>query len=314
MNSSESTAVKPVRKKISAKNEIKAYSLLGFPLAWWTLFFVVAFFSALFFSFTNVSLKSLATGSEIKFTLDNYRSLFDIGWKKFDDTFWDSLGVTVIWTAVMSFGNNVMGLLCAFLLSQLKKGKRFFLALLFWPSLVSGVVGSDVTKMVFGSGNNSLANKLIMSFGMEPIQWLTDEQTALLALMIMPFFFGFCMKMLIYYSSIIAIPTMYKEAASLETDSRLKIFTTVTLPLMKNALILNLLLSIIDGFKVLGPMQLVTNGGYGTESTMLYIYSTAFEDGKFGRACAYATVLFVIILIFTLIQRKVSGSEVDDLE
>ena len=73
-------------------------------------------------------------------------------------------------------------------------------------------------------------------------------------------------------------------------------------------------IAMIDGFKILGPMQLVTNGGYGTESTMLYIYNTAFEDGKFGRACAYATVLFVIILIFTAIQRKLSGSEVEDLE
>ena len=92
------------------------------------------------------------------------------------------------------------------------------------------------------------------------------------------------------------------------------IFRKVTLPLMKNALVLNLLLSIIDGFKILGPMQLVTKGGYGTESTMLYIYTTAFEDGKFGRACAYATVLFAIILIFTFVQRIISGSEVDDLE
>lgn len=314
MNPSEQSLNRSVGKKRRFKNEIKAYSILGFPLAWWTLFFVVAFFSALFFSFTNVSLKNLAMGTPIKFTLDNYKNLFDVNFKKFDQQFWDSLGVTITWTVVMALGNNLMGLLCAFLISQLKYGKRFFLALLFWPSLVSGVVGSDVTKLVFGSDNNSLANKLIMAFGHEPVQWLTDEQTALISLMIMPFFLGFCTKMLIYYSSIIAIPGMYKEAALLETDSKFTIFRKVTLPLMKNALVLNLLLSIIDGFKILGPMQLVTKGGYGTESTMLYIYTTAFEDGKFGRACAYATVLFAIILIFTFVQRIISGSEVDDLE
>ena len=55
----EATAGNPIRKKRKNKNEVKAYSLLGFPLAWWTLFFVLAFFSALIFSFTNVSLKSL---------------------------------------------------------------------------------------------------------------------------------------------------------------------------------------------------------------------------------------------------------------
>ena len=238
-----------------------------------------------------------------------------INWKDFDQRYWDSLGITILWSVVMSIGNNLMGLLCAFLISQLKKGNRFFLALLFWPSLVSGVDGSDVTKLVFGSDNNSLANTLLRFFGHEPIQWLTDDQTAMLALMIMPFFFGFCTKMLVYYSSLIAVPKDYKEAASLDTDSRFKIFTKITLPLIQNAVVLNLLLSIIDGFKILGPMQLVTKGGYGTESTMLYIYNTAFEDGKFGRACAYATVLFVIILVFTLIQQKLSTSkEVEDVE
>lgn len=301
-------------KKRLIKNEVKAATLLGFPMAWWTLFFVVAFFTALFFSFTNVSLKRLATGAEIKFTLDNYKRVFDFGFDKFDKSFWDSLGVTVIWTVAMTLGNNLMGLLCAFLINSLKKGKRFFLALLFWPSLVSGVVGSDVTKMVFGSDNNSLANKIVMLFGGQPVQWLTDEQIALFSLMVMPFFLGFCTKMLIYYSSIIAIPESYREAASLDTSSRATVFFRVTLPLMKNAIILNLLLSIIDGFKILGPMQLITKGGYGTESLMLHIYNTAFEDGNFGRACAYAMVLFVIIIVFTLVQRKLSGEEVDTIE
>ena len=313
MEGAEVTGAK-ARKKHRFQNELKAYSLLGFPLAWWTLFFVVAFFTALFFSFTNVSLNKLATGAEIKFTLDNYKRIFGFSWKKFDKEFWSSLGVTIRWTLVMTLGNNLMGLLCAFLIHSLKRGKRFFLALLFWPSLVSGVVGSDVTKLVFDSGSNSLANKLIMAFGHEPIQWLTDEKYALISLMIMPFFFGFCTKMLIYYSSIIAIPNTYKEAATLDTDSHVKVFFHVTLPLMKNALILNLLLSIIDGFKILGPMQLITNGGYGTNSSMLHIYNTAFEDGLFGRSCAYATILFLIILAFTLVQRKISGEEVDTIE
>lgn len=301
-------------KKPKIKNEVKAYSLLGFPMAWWTLFFVIAFFSALIFSFTDVSLKKLATGGEINFTLDNYKRIFFFGYDKFDPTFWDSLGVTVIWTVVMLVGNNLMGLLCAFLINSLKRGKKFFLALLFWPSLVSGVVGSDVTKMVFGSDNNSLANKIVMFFGGEPVHWLTDEQIALFSLMVMPFFLGFCTKMLIYYASIIAIPESYKEAAKLDTSSRFKIFTKITLPLMKNAVMLNAILSIIDGFKILGPMQLVTKGGYGTESLMLYIYDTAFQDGNFGRACAYAMILFVIIIVFTIIQRKLSGEEVETIE
>ena len=127
------TPVRSAPKKMKYRDELKAYSLVGFPVAWWTLFFVVAFFTALTFSFTNVSLRSLATGSSIKFTLDNYKNLLAVNWKDFDQRYWDSLGITILWTVVMSIGNNLMGLLCAFLISQLKKGNRFFLALLFWP-------------------------------------------------------------------------------------------------------------------------------------------------------------------------------------
>ena len=114
------------KRKNKLKNEVKAYTLLGLPMGWWTLFFVVAFFSALFFSFTNVSLKKLATGAEIKFTLDNYKRIFCPDFAKFDKTFWDSMGVTVVWTLVMTLGNNLMGLVCAFLINSLKKRQTVF--------------------------------------------------------------------------------------------------------------------------------------------------------------------------------------------
>lgn len=296
------------------KNELKATGLLAFPMGWWTIWFVIAFIAALVFSFTNVTLAKLANGGDINFTLTNYERIFGFFSPKFDKGYWDAMGVTLIWTVVMTIGNNLMALLCAFLINSIKRGKKLFLGLLFWPSLVSGVVGSDVTKMVFGSQDSSLANQIVMAFGGEPIQWLTDKDFALISLMIMPFFLGFATKMLIYYSSLISIPETYKEAATMESRSQGKIFFKVTLPLMKNAVILNVILSIIDGFKILGPMQLVTNGNYGTTSEMLYIYQEAFENGNIGRACAYATVLFIIILAFTIIQRLVSGREVKSIE
>ena len=81
---------------------------------------------------------------------------------------------------------------------------------------------------------------------------------------------------------------------------------------MRNAIILNTLLSIIDGFKVLGPMQLVTDGGPGdsTQSVMLLIYNSIFKaPSRVGQGCAYAFVLFIFILIVSLVQRKIAGKE-----
>ena len=137
------------------------------------------------------------------------------------------------------------------------------------------------------------------------------------ALMVIPFFFGFSQKMLIYYASIVSIPPSYVEAASLETSSKFKIFLTVTLPLMKNSIVLNTLLSVIDGFKVLGPMQLVTEGGPGTstQSVMLLIYNSIFKaPSRVGQGCAYAFVLFLFIIVVSIIQKKIAGKEETTIE
>lgn len=292
------------------KNEINAYSLMALPLIWWTVFFVLAFCWALFASFTDMR-GGYGMEYATKLTLDNYIRIFSPGTTQ-SKAFWGSLGVTSLWTLVMTIANNVMGLLCAFLVKSLKKGGKVFLALLFWPSLVSAVVGADITKTLFASDTSGIVNQIIVACGGNAVNWLENSDTAIFSLMTVSFFFGFCQKLLIYYSSIISIPESYLEAASLETSSRSKVFFTIIMPLMKNAIMLNTLLSIIEGFKILGPMQLVTGGGpdNSTMSSMLLIYNTLFESpSRVGQGCAYAFVLFVLIFVLSMIQRKLSGKE-----
>lgn len=303
----------PFRKKY--KNEILAYSLIGIPLLWWTVFFVIALFWALFVSFTNMR-GGYGWSYVTKIGFENYVNIFESGTSQFT-AFWNAMKVTVIWTVVMMIGNNFMGILCSFLIKSVKRGGKFFLALLFWPSLVSAVVGADITKTIFASDSSGIINQLIIAVGGSPVQWFENSGTALWALMVVPFFFGFCQKMLIYYASIVSIPSTYIEAASLETSSRFLIFFKVTLPLMKNSIVLNTLLSVIDGFKVLGPMQLVTDGGpgNGTQSVMLLIYNTIFKaPSRVGQGCAYAFVLFLFILVVSVVQKKISGKEESTIE
>lgn len=301
------------RKKY--KRELVAYTLIGLPLLWWTVFFVIAFVWAFAASFTNMR-GGFGWDSVTKITFDNYINIFKIGASQ-SKSFWNAMKVTVIWTAVMMVGNNVMALLCSFFIKNLKKGGKVFLALLFWPSLVSAVVGADITKTLFAPDTSGIVNQIIVACGGNVVMWFEQESTALFALMLVPFFFGFCQKLLIYYASIVSIPDTYVEAATLETSSKFGIFFRITLLLMRNAIILNTLLSIIDGFKVLGPMQLVTEGGpsNSTQSVMLLIYNSIFKaPSRVGQGCAYAFVLFLFILIVSIIQRKIAGKEDTTLE
>jgi len=295
------------------KKEIKAYSLISFALIWWGIFFVFAFFRSFYFSFTDLRFSIEQISS---FSFDNYARILNPNHELFDPLFWRSLRTTFTWTLLMMIGNNLMGLLMAFLLMRLKKGARFFLALLFWPTLVSAVVGADLTKMIFSSSESGLMNQFLSLFNVAAISWFDDTQFALIGLMITPFLLGFTVKLLIYYAAMLSIPKPYYEAAQLETNNSVKVFFNITLPLIKNAIVLNIVLSIIEGFKVLGPMQLVTQGGpeNATLSTVLYIYQLGFERSRMGQASAYAFILFAVILIFTLFQLKLSGKEADTIE
>lgn len=290
-------------KKLSKKGRetVRAYTLMSIPLLWWGVFFIVPLIMALVFSFSNLRISI----DEIdRFGFFQYEKVLK------DEEFWQAFGNTLIWTFTMMVGNNLFGLLMAVLVSKLTKFKQLFIGLLFWPTLVSAVIGSTVSKQVLQPTEYGLLNMLIGIFGVEPIAWLEQESTALIALMITPFLFGFCVKMLIYYNAILGIPKQYLEACELETDSSWLKFKHITFPLIRNALVLNLLLSLIDGLKVLGPMQLITNGGPdgATNSSVLYIYNLAFNGGThMGRAAAAAFVLFAIILFVSLIQLLVTN-------
>jgi len=302
---------KPVLKKY--KNEIKAYVLIGIPLIWWGIFFIFALVRAIYFSFTDLTL----VVSDISgFTTEHYSRIFAFWTDSFDSQFWRSLGISLIWTAVMMVGNNFLGILLAWLLTTLRRGQRTFLGFLFWPALISPVVGAHIITAVFSNGYDGLANRVLQIFGGEAIAWFNDPRLALYALMVIPFLLGFSGRLIIYYAAMLGVPQSLHEAAMLETNSRFLIFWHVTFPLIKNAIVLNLVLSLIEGIRILAPMQLVTPSGGPRNSTLsvvLYIFNTAFVNFRMGRASAYAVVVFIIILLLTIIQLKITGKEADNV-
>lgn len=298
------------RKKpfaVRYKNEIRAYTLLAIPLLWWIVFFLVAFVMVIVFSFTDISL-SIATLRS--FTLDNYRAIFNRNSPLYDGVFWQSIKVSGIWMIFTTIGGNLGGLIIAFLLSRIAKGKRLLLCLLYWPALMSAVVGSKILEYLFESGHTGFVNAFLLSCNLiqEPISWFNNESTALWALMSTSVFLGYSGSLLIYYAAILGVPGEFYEAASLETDSKLKMYIYITLPLIWNAIIINLILSLSNGFKVLGPMQLITEGNpnNSTMSAVLYIYELGIKGNMMGQACANAMVVFVILMVISVVQMKIN--------
>lgn len=289
------------------KPEITAYALLAIPLLWWGVFFLYAFVRAFYFSFTDLrfSIDKISV-----FNADNYVRLFQ------DKTFYRALGNTGIWTVAMTAANNFVGLMTAYMLFRFGKGSRFFLALLFWPTLVSAVAGAQITKILFDPSDTGLVNVIIAKLGGSPLGWYNDPDLALPTLMIVPFLLGFSTQMLLYYVAFNSVPASYVEAAYLETDSRLAVLSKIYLPLIRNTVSVNLLLSVIGNLKVLGPMQLVSDGGKGgpldsTMSVMLLLYNKGITGYEMGYACAIGVVTSVIIMVLGLLQQKLTGKAED---
>lgn len=290
--------IRPKRKsRFFFGDEKSAYPLLLLPFIWWGIFFVVAFVRAIFFSFTNVRVNL----NNFNFVgLSQYMFLFQ------DEVFWLALRNTLIWTLVMTFANNGLGLLIAWLITKMRKGQKLFLALLFWPTLVSAVASSGITEMVFNSDSTGLINSIIVMFGGEPLSWYKDADLALFTLMIMPTLLGFSSQMMIYYVAIMGVPKDYLEAASIDGANSRQIFWAIYFPALRNALGYNLLLSIIGGIKILGPMQLITNGGpkNSTMTVILYMYQNINTNMSY--ACACGVVVLIIVLALTFVQMQMT--------
>lgn len=301
------TAVRKRRLSRRTKKNLTAYAMLSFPIIWWGIFFLFAFVRAVYFSFTDLRFDEEQISA---FGLFNYARLFT------DATFGKAFLNTMIWTVVMTLANNLLGLVIAFLIFRLSKGSKLFLILLFWPTLVSAVIGSEITKIIFNPGDSGVINSIIIAMGGNPLGWYNDPDIALFTLMILPTLLGFSTQMMIYYVAFMGVPKSYVEAARLETRSNFKILFSVYVPLIKGALAYNLLISIVGNMKVMAPMQLVSVDGKGgpldsTVTIMLYLYNKGVTGYEMGYACAVGVVMLIIILLLGVIQLKFTGKGED---
>ncbi|MCG8540478.1 MAG: sugar ABC transporter permease [Clostridia bacterium] len=282
--------------------ELTAYKLLGIPLTLWFIFFVFALFRAFFISLTDWNLLSQASF----IGLDNYKEILSNR---------ETINIfknTIIWTLFIAISHNVLGLFTAYMLNEIPKGESVFRTLLYWPVLVSLVVGAEMIKYIFNPSPFGLMNSILIKIGMEPMAWYQSPRIALISLIIFPMLTGFGIKMIIYQAGFKGIPKSIYEAAKLDGASEWQQFTRITLPLIKPVIILNFVMSTIEGFRVLAPMQLVTNGGpiSSTETVVLSIYKHGFVKNNMGYASALAFILFGIILLIAAIQLKLQGEDI----
>jgi raffinose/stachyose/melibiose transport system permease protein len=153
-----------------------------------------------------------------------------------------------------------------------------------------------------------LLNETLRLFGLEEWRrgWLSDPDTALVAVMFIGFPFVSGFDVLIYYAGLSSIPQDVTEASSLEGCVGLRRFFSIDIPLVLSQLKLILILTVIAGIQGFENLFILTQGGPGFKTLVpgLWMYFNAFSFQRMGYACAIGVILFLMIFGLTVLNLK----------
>jgi multiple sugar transport system permease protein len=266
--------------------------ILGF------LFFTLGpMIASIYFSLTKYS---VLAGAEW-IGLDNYTRAFT------EDRL---LGVSLyntIYFTVLSVPISLVGsFLTAMLLNVKLRGINIYRTLYYLPVVTPGVASALTWGLLF-SGEFGIVNMVLRGVGLQPINWFYNPAITKLVFVIMGLW-GVGGGAVIFLGGLRNVPQELYEAASIDGASAWRRFWRITLPLMTPLIFFNLIIGIIGTFQVFTGAYVLTRGG-PANSTLFYVlhlYNNAFVHFRMGYASALAWILFVIILVFTVIQFRVA--------
>ncbi len=273
-----------------------AYLFLLPKLIIFTLFILIPIIWAFLLAFQEVGIFSSTWVG-----LDNFKEVLTS--KTFGIAMWNTFKFTLYTVPA----NVIIALIIASLIHPLgNKSQSFFRAAFYLPTVTSAVIIAMVWRWIYNY-RYGLGNYIMDMFGLGPVDWLGASANALMSLIIMSILIPFGVGIILYLASMGSINESLYEAAKIDGATSFQRWLYVTLPLLKPTTLYLVMLSTIGSFQVFTQIILMTGGGPGNSSETLVhiIYKTAFRDMEFGVASAQAMVLFVVILLFSLIQYRI---------
>ncbi len=236
-----------------------------------------------------------------------------VGFVNFKQLFTTNLVGISLWnTAYYTFISVPLTMLVALgtamLLTMQIRFQAFFRTFFYLPSVMPAVASAVLWFWVFNP-EVGLANALLNLLGLPKSQWIWAASSAKPSFILMSLW-GVGNPMVIFLAGLQGIPRTLYDAAEIDGAGLWQSFRAVTLPMLSPVILFNTVLGIIGSFQIFTNAYLLTNGGpqHSTLFTVLYLYRLGFEQFRMGFASALAWLLFVVILIFTLIQLRLSDA------
>ncbi|WP_253259739.1 carbohydrate ABC transporter permease [Subtercola boreus] len=288
----------------------RARGVVGFGHWWWALPGVLVV----------LAIHYVATGVGGFFAFTNWTGIGSfqlVGLANFQKILGDPSKILALGnTLFLAFGSvvivNIVGLAIALALNRTLKSRYILRVLFFMPVVLSPLAVSYIWKFIFDF--NGPINAILKSVGLESWQksWLGDPTFAIWAVLIVIVWQQTGFAMVIYLAGLAGVPTEVEEAAAIDGTTLWQRFWHVTLPAIRPAVAISTTLGIVNGLRVFDQIMALTNGGPAgaTETLATQVYKQAFSLANFGYGAALALILSAIILVFAVIQQRVTrGTE-----
>jgi raffinose/stachyose/melibiose transport system permease protein len=230
-----------------------------------------------------------------------------------DPVFWQALKNNLYVVAASVFGQIPIALFIALLLNRRLKGGKFFRTVGFMPVVISTVIISLVWGMMYNS-RRGLFNQLLESVGLGQFtqNWLGDPEWAMISVSITIIWQFVGLYLIIFLAALQNIPREIYEASEIDGASGFKQTFHITLPMMRDAIIVAVILCISGSLRTFDLIYVMTSGGPGhsTEVLAMYMFDKTFSSTRYGYGSALSLFIFffslALVYLSTLILRKKS--------
>lgn len=257
------------------------------------VFIIIPIFCSFALSFCEWDLLN-----EINFVgLKNYKEIFT------QPIFLQILANTIIYAISVTFFAVIIPLYIANILNKKIKGAELLKTIYFLPFITPAVVIAIVWGWIFDP-NIGLANELLKT----NLTWLFDTKLAMPVLIFVSVWKLIGYNIVLFLTGFTTINQSLYEAAKIDGAKDCQIFWEITIPLLKPTIYFVTLVTAISSFQVFDLIYVMTSGGPQNSTNIIVysIYKYAFEYFDIGKSCALAYILFFIILILALLQKKLS--------
>lgn len=233
--------------------------------------------------------------------LDHYRFLLH------DARFWSALGNTALFSAGAVLLELIFGLAVALLLHASFRGRGLLRAAVLIPWAVPTVVSAKMWGWLY----NPEYGLLPWLFGLRGLPLLGTRGLAMVAAIVVDVWKTTPFVALLLLAGLQSIPNDLYEVARIDGASRLRTFVSITLPLLRPAIVLTLVFRTLDAFRVFDAIYVLTDGGPAntTETLSIYAYKTLMRIGDFGYGSALSVATFVCVMAISAVYLRLGAAE-----